>query len=709
MSPSRMTSRPNHQRSASSGARSPSPGKSVTKAKSTNALSDLTSRFTRSTSKIEEFPESNLNTLRDPRLASTSDLSETSTSAPHHPDLSNEVAALSVKLIQAINNQTTLDDTLAETRQQLESAQSKITELQAANDKYRKDITDEVLVKKSDVDYEILRLKASLAEERAQRALAERAKKNIEQELETLTAALFEEANKMVSAAKKERETVEKKNEQLRSQIKDMENLMASQQQQLAELKSVMQGMGSVRDETDALTIASTAPSSPCATQQSLAGTSRLRETPSFSPITPVSMDLSPGPSTSFSNLIKTVCRTDVQAYDDFRDLLNQSMNSKPPSRAASGSYAGLNVMGLASLAGHSIANSPFGSQGSISQSHSPNSSASSPQPPSAHIPLKETRFYKRALTEDIEPTLRLDMAPGISWLTRRSVLSGICEGGLVVEPMPPASLKYAFPCSLCGERRKGTENERTHRFRTSDSETAQRYPLCMLCLEKVRSCCEFTGYLRLILDGHIRISDPEDEKEAWEETIRLRERMFWSRIGGGVIPTFATAASSPEKTSPDQDSLAPPTESNGEAGDRSSMRLRQCSISESVIVKDSKETSDQSDDPFHSDAKRASIGTTIISQVEIEEVRQEITEEDTKDDIQTSEKVDSEIEQIPEADAQPEQDASDEKPTQVEPVPGPVLEIEHEATQDRPSTPLSKDDAETAPRLTVSIPGAFD
>ncbi|GAD92209.1 GDP/GTP exchange factor Sec2p, putative [Paecilomyces variotii No. 5] len=707
-----MTSRPNHQRSASSGARSPSPGKSVTKAKSTNALSDLTSRFTRSTSntKVEEFPESNLNTLRDPRLASTSDLSETSTSAPHHPDLSNEVAALSVKLIQAINNQTTLDDTLAETRQQLESAQSKITELQAANDKYRKDITDEVLVKKSDVDYEILRLKASLAEERAQRALAERAKKNIEQELETLTAALFEEANKMVSAAKKEREAVEKKNEQLRSQIKDMENLMASQQQQLAELKSVMQGMGSVRDETDALTIASTAPSSPCATQQSLAGTGRLRETPSFSPITPVSLDLSPGPSTSFSNLIKTVCRTDVQAYDDFRDLLNQSMNSKPPSRAASGSYAGLNVMGLASLASHSLtSNSPFSSQASLSESRSPNSSASSPQPPSAHTPLKETRFYKRALTEDIEPTLRLDMAPGISWLTRRSVLSGICEGGLVVEPMPPASLKYAFPCSLCGERRKGTENERTHRFRTSDSETAQRYPLCMLCLEKVRSCCEFTGYLRLILDGHIRISDPEDEKEAWEETIRLRERMFWSRIGGGVVPTFTTAASSPEKASPDQDSLAPPTE-NGETGDRSSMRLRQCSISESVIVKESTETSDQSEDPFHSDAKRASIGTTIISQVEIEEVRQEAAEEEnTKDDVQTSEKVESEAEQIPEADAQPEQDASDEKHLQVDPAPAPVPEIEQEATQDRPSTPLPKEDVETAPRLTVSIPGAFD
>jgi hypothetical protein len=141
---------------------------------------------------------------------------------------------------------------------------------------------------------------------------------------------------------------------------------------------------------------------------------------------------------------------------------------------------------------------------------------------------------------EDIEPTLRLDAAPGISWLTRRSVLSGICEGSLVVEPMPLDVKKYEFPCSLCGERRSGSDNERTHRFRTSDSETAQRYPLCVLCLEKVRSCCEFTAYLRLILDGHIHAEEPDEIQEAWEETVRLRERMFWSRIGGGIVPVFA-------------------------------------------------------------------------------------------------------------------------------------------------------------------------
>lgn len=174
---------------------------------------------------------------------------------------------------------------------------------------------------------------------------------------------------------------------------------------------------------------------------------------------------------------------------------------------------------------------------------HSPNGSLSSQT--GSHIPLKETRFYKRVLMEDIEPTLRLDLAPGISWLTRRTVLSGICEGTLIVEPIPALTKKYEFPCSVCGERRPGPQNERTHRFRTSDSENAQRYSLCIQCLERVRSCCEFTGYLRLILDGHVRPGDADEEKDVWEETVRLRERMFWSRIAGGIVPVFSQPAES--------------------------------------------------------------------------------------------------------------------------------------------------------------------
>lgn len=377
----------------------------------------------------------------------------------------------------------------------------------------------------------------------------------------------------MVAAAKKEREVVERRNEQLRAQVKDTESLVASHQEQLAELKSVMQQMNAHRDELDSQTVPSTSPSSPTTDQQHGNNISRLLEAMNLSPVTPGAAGIPPAHSTSFSHLIKSVCRTDILAYDDFHALLQLSKKSKPPSRVGSGSYSGLNVMGLAGFGGNYT-----------SMGHTPSNSGSGPQlsPQSATSPkdaaptlqLKETRFYKRVLTEDIEPTLRLDTAPGISWLARRSILTSICDGSLLVEPMPAAAAAdHSLSCALCGERRKGDENARTHRFRVSDNESAQRYPLCMLCLEKMRSCCDFVGYLKLVISGHIRLGDHEEEKEAWEETVRLRERMFWSRMGGGVVPAFIQSERADKSVcTSDLDSPVPVPIENQSSGERTSV-----------------------------------------------------------------------------------------------------------------------------------------
>lgn len=380
----------------------------------------------------------------------------------------------------------------------------------------------------------------------------------------------------MVAAAKIEREAVEKKNEQLRSQIKDTESLLASHQDQLAELKSVIQGMHLSRDDLDLRTNASTAPPSPAGPPQ-LPGSSKqeLEFENAAAPLCNPE-ELIPGPTCNFPDMIRLVCRTDLLAYEDFKELLTLPRSSKPPSRAGSGSYAGLNVMSLASFATGGSASATSSPTKGIT--HSPNGSLSSQT--GSHIPLKETRFYKRVLMEDIEPTLRLDLAPGISWLTRRTVLSGICEGTLVVEPIPPASKKFEFPCSVCGERRPGAETERTHRFRTSDSETAQRYSLCIQCLGRVRSCCEFTGYLRLILDGHLRAGDADEEKEIWEETIRLRERMFWSRIAGGIVPLITAPVESRSEPEIAETSISIPVDNHLHPADNAIVDLKPVDVS---------------------------------------------------------------------------------------------------------------------------------
>ncbi|KAI0654391.1 hypothetical protein C8Q70DRAFT_925835 [Cubamyces menziesii] len=87
-----------------------------------------------------------------------------------------------------------------------------------------------------------------------------------------------------------------------------------------------------------------------------------------------------------------------------------------------------------------------------------------SAQPPamSTLLPLP---FLARLVSEDSDPTVRLDLAPSLNWLSRRSVLAAIHSGQLTVEPMHFANLleELAPPnipshshhtqivCALCG------------------------------------------------------------------------------------------------------------------------------------------------------------------------------------------------------------------------------------------------------------------
>jgi hypothetical protein len=477
---------------------------------------------------------------------------------PHHPDLNDEVATLSTKLINAINHQTALDDNLSATRLELEKSQDRIRQLEAVVEEQREMLAGDVWVRRKSVEEEKAKLVALAAEEKRARLDMEQQKKKIEQELENLTAALFEEANKMVISAKEEaraeQEALQRKNDQLRAQLADTEGLLRSQQEQLAELKHVMEQMTVEREEQSPPTL----PSSPGLESfdaREAAGSSAGTRHPSLS------MPISPSYPTSFTHLLHPVLRTDLAAFNDFRELLRTSKRLSAPRLPSGSSGSGLVSLGigLGSVGSHvsaatgsttSLATTGSPPAASPQTPHTPASSVSSTSSTATPLPLphlKETKFYKRVLTEDIEPTLRLDTAPGLSWLARRSVLTSMTEGSLVVEPTPSTATgrfgkvikPELYPCSLCGESRKEEEHLRTHRFRINESDNTQiGYPLCSYCLARVRSTCEFLGFLRIVKDGHWRAEDEDAEKAAWEESVRLREQMFWCRIGGGVVPT---------------------------------------------------------------------------------------------------------------------------------------------------------------------------
>ena len=495
----------------------------------------------------------------------------------------------------------------------------------------------------------------------------------------------------MVAAARKEREAAERRNEQLRAQLNDTELLLASHQEQLSELKAVMQQMSSDRDDGDANTNASTAPSTPGL--PSNGDLTKIFDALHLSPVPYGADEIPPAPPTSFSHLISPVLRTDLQSYEDFRSLLQVSRNSAPPSRVSSGSYGGVGVMGMNSLPNREN-NHPSGhlpSNGSTASLSTPgtlaSSAASSPNTPASSVsnsssrevsfttvPLKETRFYKRTLTEDIEPTLRLDTAPGLSWLARRTVINSMSEGSLVVEPMPAFAKLHIFPCALCGEQRKGDPFARTHRFRTSENENAQRYPLCNYCLTRVRASCDFLGFLRMIKDGHWRTDGIESEKGAWEESVRLRERMFWARIGGGVVPAFLQTLNSPRASTENPTSGLQP-------------------MSAPPILDSNKGVSKNvHDDPFHSGEKRVSTGQRMISRRD---------SSDTEDDWETAKKA-----PIFDDDHPPSKGSEDEASTQLRTDLQKSLKSKPQSPQtERIATPALN----TEQGLQITIPGAFE
>jgi hypothetical protein len=427
----------------------------------------------------------------------------------------------------------------------------------------------------------------------------------------------------MVSAARKETEAAEKRNDQLKQQLADAELLQMSLQEQLQDLKAVMEKM-SERDEMESTALATTtAPSTPGITPADKLN--KLFEAANLSPNTPGSDEITPEHPLHFHHLIHPVLRTDLPAFRDFEEMLRVNTRSAPSSRVSSGNYGSLNVLGLGSLTNSSSTSLPSaGRSRSSAGTGSPRDSMAS-----ANIPnLKDEKFYKRAVSEDIEPTLRLDIAPGLSWMARRTVLNSIAAGSLVVEPNPPPS-KFrgpVFPCSLCGEARKGDQYARKYRFKTSETDET-KHPLCDWCLGRLRATCDYIGFLRMIAAGHWRAETEQEKKNTWEESVRLRERMFWSRLGGGVVPSFIPMRESPRSAT---------FSSDGEPARKS----EESHISEgkpldsAVDVNTPPRVARKSeDDPFRikeeDKVKRVSIGKTVIANEA--ELAETLTKEEEK------------------------------------------------------------------------------
>lgn len=242
---------------------SPSTGSAMATERPSSASPPLPNRPTRSHSSHSPLEDHDLSTIPDPRSRAMSPASGEGSRNEKHSDLDNEVTALSTKLINAINHQTSLDDSLSSARLELSQAQQKIRQLEDQIARQQEMLAGDVWIRRKTAEADRTKLLATLALEKKARLDEERQRKKMELELESLTTALFEEANKMVIEAKElarqEQEALQHKNDLLRAQIQDTEGLLRSQQEQLSELKRVMETMNAELDDQTA----HTGPSSP--------------------------------------------------------------------------------------------------------------------------------------------------------------------------------------------------------------------------------------------------------------------------------------------------------------------------------------------------------------------------------------------------------------------------------------------------------------
>ncbi|CCC08722.1 unnamed protein product [Sordaria macrospora k-hell] len=210
------------------------------------------------------------------------------------------------------------------------------------------------------------------------------------------------------------------------------------------------------------------------------------------------------------------------------------------------------------------------------------------------------------------------------------------------------------------------------------------------------------------VKDGHWRADDEDAEKAAWAESVRLREQMFWSRIGGGVLPVthFQTSHSRAPSRAPSlRADKSPRTSLDADKdGDETpaaeSSETKISEVSEKPASDIATELVDQPETPKKEEP---------LEEVEVPAVMSEVSEE--KDEV---------VEQTIEAPAKDiEGPTGEAKVAFVEPK-TPANKFEFlpaeitqplPSTEDTPAQPISPEvepAIEEPKELSVTIPGAF-
>lgn len=117
-------------------------------------------------------------------------------------DLISQVTQLNGKLVKSYDRVSDLEDELHVASNNIRANSIKINELELERTQHLAALNTGLLVEKSHVTSELTRLMERATDEAAARGQAETARANIEQDLDDLSANLFDQANRMVAEAR---------------------------------------------------------------------------------------------------------------------------------------------------------------------------------------------------------------------------------------------------------------------------------------------------------------------------------------------------------------------------------------------------------------------------------------------------------------------------------------------------------------------------
>lgn len=395
-------------------------------------------------------------------------------------DASEEAKRISIQVTSLSTQLIESVDKQSHLEEQLNKSIKTIASQKAAIENYNQLKTDHDTLKKalSERDGEVKKLREDIAKENELRAKAEEETDKLNKEVEDLTASLFDEANNMVADARKEKYAIEILNKRLTEQLREKDTLLDTLTLQLKNLKKVMHSL----DNESTITNNSNRYSTILSDSATSSSTSLNKVPTSYSL---ASQDMYSG--IVYSPSISSI-RYDISLYNEFLKF---------------------------------VAALP----------HCENIKATS----------SESKLIRRLVNDEIQPILKIDNASGIGWLVKKTLLSLIIDGLVVVEPLSGVNATYQigynssspvkqatsnmpkmfkFPldsppvavhaaCSFCGESRDDiVEHARMYVLKTlhktddGKEQVTNTYPLCHWCLLKLRQTCEIFAFLRSLKVG---------------------------------------------------------------------------------------------------------------------------------------------------------------------------------------------------------------